>query len=97
MGTNDPMVRRPPSPEARARGRAAARVGRLQRAVLRAFQASQAQALKTSELLPWCFPRELDGQYRQSQRWNVRRAARRFAVRVGRRGREATWRLRDEQ
>lgn len=96
MGADDLMVRQPPPPEAQARGRAVARVGRLQRAVLRALRATQAQALKTSELLPWCFPREISGQYRQSQRWNVRRAARRFAVRVnGRSPREAIWRLKD--
>jgi hypothetical protein len=49
LWTDRPQMKRkpiPPPPEASRH-----RMGRLQRAVLRAFRASQAQALKTSDLL----------------------------------------------
>ena len=49
----DLMVRRPPSFEARARGRRRHRIGRLQKAVRRAFWASGVEVLSTSDLMPW--------------------------------------------
>jgi hypothetical protein len=90
------MPRKPPSFEASARGRRRRRVGRVQRAVRRAFWASRAEVLSTSDLLLWAFPGRAIGTWERS---SVRRAAPRFAIQVGSarvaRGRpEATWRLR---
>ena len=87
------MVRRPPTPPPPEASKH--RVGRLQRGCWRALVAARGRELLTRDLLAWCFPGA--DLYRAAQRWNVRRAARRFAIRVGRDRREATWRLRDEQ
>jgi hypothetical protein len=66
-------------------------VGRTQRACWRAFVAAGGKDLTTSELLAWAYP------YGGSKwaRWIVRKAARRFAVRVDGGRREAVWRLKD--
>jgi hypothetical protein len=70
------------------------RIGRLQRACRRAFLAAAATELPTSALMAWARPR---GATRAWQREEVCRAAKRWAVRVRREGREWVWRLRDGQ
>jgi hypothetical protein len=70
------------------------RIGRLQRACRRAFRAASASELPTSALMSWARPR---GVTQTWQREEVCRAAKRWAVRVRREGREWVWRLRDSQ
>jgi hypothetical protein len=101
-----PIVRRPSqsawdrSPLAlqpwplRARLRRFLPVRRLQRACRRAFRAASASELPTSALMAWARSR---GAIQVWQREEVCRAAKRWAVRVRREGREWVWRLRDGQ
>jgi hypothetical protein len=70
------------------------RIGRLQRACRRTFLAAAASELPTSALMVWARPR---GVTQTWQREEVCRAAKRWAVRVRREGREWVWRLRDGQ
>jgi hypothetical protein len=70
------------------------RTGYLQWGIRRAFWAARRQVLCTRDFLPWCFPGQTS--YRRGQYWNVRRAARRWATPIGRRGYWTLWRLKDE-
>jgi hypothetical protein len=70
------------------------RIGRLHKACRRAFRAASASELPTSALMSWARPR---GVTQTWQREEVCRAAKRWAVRVRREGREWVWRLRGGQ
>ena len=65
------------------------RVGRIQRQIRRAFIASGGRPLRIAVLLPWCYPRL--SVFKPWHRTNVHRAARRFAIRVGKHGRANIW------
>jgi hypothetical protein len=58
------------------------RIGHHQRRIRYALIAGDGGAT-TSELLFYCFP-QADGEYRHSMRWAMYRAAKRFAIRIGR-------------
>jgi hypothetical protein len=81
------------SPELRGNA-GMSRIGRLQRACRRAFLAASASELPTSALMAWARPR---GAIQVWQREEVCRAAKRWAMRVRREGREWVWRLRGGQ
>ena len=74
------------------------RRGRLQRQSRRAFWASAAPEVSTSELAGWCWARQTLIEKRAPSRWqreSMIRAARSIgAVRTRRIGREWLWRLR---
>src|SRR5262245_56998098 len=74
------------------------RLGRLQRQSRRAFWASAAPEVSTSELAGWCWARQTLVEKRAPSRWQreaMIRAARSIgAVRTRRIGREWLWRLR---
>jgi hypothetical protein len=73
------------------------RLGRLQRQSRRAFWASAAPEVSTSELAGWCWARQTLIEKRAPSRWqreSMIRAARSIgAVRTRRIGREWLWRL----
>src|SRR5947209_16882470 len=75
------------------------RLGRLQRQSRRAFWASAAPEVSTSELAGWCWARQTLMEKRAPSRWqreSMIRAARSIgAVRTRRIGREWLWRLPD--
>jgi ABC-type phosphate/phosphonate transport system permease subunit len=75
------------------------RLGRLQRQSRRAFRASDAPEVSTSELASWCWARQTLMERRALSRWqreSMIRAARSIgAVRARRIGREWLWRLPD--
>src|SRR5262245_28605020 len=58
-------------------------LGHHQRQICRALIVGGGQPVATGTLLAWCFPRA-GGKYRHSQRWSMYRAAKGFAVRIGR-------------
>jgi hypothetical protein len=68
------------------------RVGRVQKAVRRALITSDGTPVPTGEIMLWAFPR-LDGRYGHGswRYWSVHRAARKFAVRVGKQGHSIVW------
>ena len=71
--------------------------GRVQKAVRRALIASDGKPVSTSEIMAWAFPR-LDGRYGHGswRYWSAHRSARKFAVRVGKRGGTVVWAPRPE-
>jgi hypothetical protein len=81
------LRRRPPRP--------AEMRGRLQRAVLRAFIASDASELSTTALADWAYARSRRG-LSSGEYWSLRRVCRQLCERVGRAptiGRPWLWRL----
>jgi hypothetical protein len=67
------------------------RVGRVQRQVRRFMWVCKEWPVTTLELLDRCYPRIRDGQYLEHHWKACRRAAERWLMRVGKRGRMALW------
>ena len=65
------------------------RIGRIQRQVRRAFIASRARPLMIGDLLRHCYPRI--AKHKTWHRWNVHRAAGKFAVLLSRDRRGNVW------
>jgi hypothetical protein len=79
------------------RGRRDRREGYRQRAIRRQFIALHGATVTTRDLLLAAYPRLVVGEHVPDWQWTkVRRAAERWAVRVGRRSRPLKWRARPE-
>jgi hypothetical protein len=97
MGSDQARSRSPRRPNIVIPPNSPFRVGRVQRQIKRAFIASLGSPLTTSDLMRRAYPRGWD----HSESWRyteVRLAASRYAVRIGRstrRGRPWLWALRD--
>src|SRR5262245_24772732 len=93
----DPSVKRPIPDNFRARpAKPALGNGRIQRAVRRAFMASDSPVLSSSDIYRWVYPNKYPGWL---ECWSVFVVLRQCCHRVGRadtRGRPWLWRLRDD-
>jgi hypothetical protein len=65
------------------------RVGKVQRGVRRGLIASDGVPQPTASLLPWCYPRAARFELKHYQ--SLWRAAPRFAIKLGRRGKGNLW------